>query len=129
MVVTGTGISGTVTVTTVTDQNNLVLSSAQSLSNDVALSFNTAYKTGDVVRVGGYTYLAIADTTGNRPPNATYWEKLNEGVNWRNTWTNGTYYDVGDAVRGINNVNSYICVTAHTGDQVSAQNRLSLIHI
>ena len=123
MVVTGTGISGVVTVTTVTDQNNLVLSSAQSLSNDVALSFNTAYKTGDVVRVGGYTYLAIADTTGNRPPNATYWEKLNEGVNWRNTWTNGTYYDVGDAVRGINNVNSYICVTAHTGDQVSAQNR------
>ena len=123
MVVTGTGISGVVTVTTVTDQNNLVLSSAQSLSNDVALSFNTAYRTGDVVRVGGYTYLAIADTTGNRPPNTTYWEKLNEGINWRDTWTNATYYDVGDAVRGINNVNSYICVTAHTSDQVSAQNR------
>ena len=123
MVVTGTGISGTVTVQTVTDQNNLVLSSAQSLTNDVALSFNTAYRTGDVVRVGGYTYLNIADSTGNRPPNTTYWEKLNEGINWRDTWTNATAYDVGDAVRGINNVNSYICVTAHTSDQVSAQNR------
>ena len=123
MVVTGTGVSGVVTVTTVTDQNNLVLSSAQSLTNDVALSFNTAYKTGDVVRVGGYTYLAIADTTGNRPPNATYWEKLNEGINWKNNWANGTYYDVGDAVRGVNNVNSYICIAAHTADQVSAQNR------
>ena len=123
MVVTGTGISGVVTVTTVTDQNNLVLSSAQSLTNDVALSFNTSYRTGDVVRVGGYTYLAIADTTGNRPPNASYWEKLNEGINWRDSWTNATYYDVGDAVRGINNVNSYICVTAHTSDQTSAQNR------
>ena len=53
MVVTGTGISGTVTVATVTDQNNLVLSSAQTLGNNVDLAFNTAYKTGDVVRVGG----------------------------------------------------------------------------
>jgi len=123
MVVTGTGISGTVTVATVTDQNNLVLSSAQTLSNNVDLAFNTAYKTGDVVRVGGYTYLNIADSTGNRPPNASYWEKLNEGINWRDSWANGTYYDVGDAVRGINNVNSYICVTAHTADQTGAQNR------
>ena len=123
MVVTGTGITGTVTVATVTDQNNLVLSSAQSLTNDVALSFNTVYKAGDVVRVGGYTYLAIADTTGNRPPNLSYWEKLNEGINWRDSWANATYYDVGDAVRGINNVNSYICITAHTSDQVSVQNR------
>ena len=123
MVVTGTGISGTVTVATVTDQNNLVLSSAQTLGNNVDLAFNTAYKTGDVVRVGGYTYLNIADSTGNRPPNASYWEKLNEGINWRDSWANGTYYDVGDAVRGINNVNSYICVTAHTADQTGAQNR------
>ena len=39
MTVTGTGISGTVTVSTVTDQNNLVLSSTQSLSDDVTLEF------------------------------------------------------------------------------------------
>ncbi len=39
MSVTGTGISGTPTVATVTDQNTLVLSSTQSLSNDVALTF------------------------------------------------------------------------------------------
>lgn len=39
MTVSGTGISGTPTVSTVTDQNTLVLSSAQSLSNDVALTF------------------------------------------------------------------------------------------
>ena len=35
MVVTGSGIAGTVTVATVTDQNNIVLSTAQSLANDV----------------------------------------------------------------------------------------------
>ena len=40
MEVTGTGISGTVTVASVTDQNNIVLSSSQSLSNDVALKFS-----------------------------------------------------------------------------------------
>lgn len=39
MVVTGTGISGTPTVITVTNQNNLVLSSAQTLSDNVDLTF------------------------------------------------------------------------------------------
>ena len=39
MQVTGTGISGTVLVATVTDQNNLVLDTAVSLSNDVSLTF------------------------------------------------------------------------------------------
>mgnify|MGYP002697714245 FL=1 len=52
MYVTGTGISGTVTVSTVTDQNNIVLSSAQTLADDTVLTFghlsstevgNTAY--------------------------------------------------------------------------------------
>ena len=37
--VTGTGISGTVLVSTVTDQNNIVLDTAVSLSDDVALTF------------------------------------------------------------------------------------------
>lgn len=40
MVVTGTGISGTVYVTTVTNQNNLVLNTAITVSNDVALNFD-----------------------------------------------------------------------------------------
>ena len=41
MVVTGAGISGVVTVTTVTDQNTLVLSSVQTLANDAALTFTS----------------------------------------------------------------------------------------
>lgn len=40
MTVAGTGISGSVTVASLSDQNNLVLSSAQTLDNDVALVFN-----------------------------------------------------------------------------------------
>jgi len=83
----------------------------------------TAYKVGDVIRLGGYTYLAKANTTGNRPPNATYWERLNQGIEWKDAWADATLYDAGDAVRGIGNINSYICILAHTSDEVSAQNR------
>ena len=70
------------------------------------------YLTGDVVRVGGYTYLATANSNGVRPPNTDYWDKLNEGANWRNTWTDATYYDLGDTVQ--QGVNSYIAVQSHT---------------
>ena len=83
----------------------------------------TAYKVGDVIRLGGFTYLAKANTTGNRPPNLTYWEQLNEGINWRDAWANGTDYDKGDAVRGIAGTNSYLCILEHTADQVTLQNR------
>jgi len=43
MTVTGTGISGTVTIASVTDQNNIVLSDAQTLVNDVTLTFTKVY--------------------------------------------------------------------------------------
>lgn len=33
----------------------------------------TAYTPGDLVESGGSNYVCIADTTGNAPPNATYW--------------------------------------------------------
>ena len=84
-------------------------------------SSNQDYRTGDVVTVGGYTYLCIADTNGNRPPNATYWERLNSGIYWKDAWTDATLYDLGDAVRYGNN--SYICVASHTSDETVAQNR------
>ena len=42
--VTGTGVSGTVTVSTVTDQNNLVLSSNQSIPDNVTLTFTPSIK-------------------------------------------------------------------------------------
>ena len=48
-VVTGTGISGNVTVASLTNQNNLVLSSAQTLTDDASLTF-----TADVSLVTRY---------------------------------------------------------------------------
>ena len=85
---------------------------------------NYAYKIGDVVRLGGWTYIALADGTGNRPPDAVYWDKLNEGLYWKGVWQDNVYYDKGDVVRGINDVNSYVCVAAHTSEEIGAgQNR------
>jgi hypothetical protein len=79
----------------------------------------TAYLNGDVIRLGGFTYICIEDSTGNRPPNVTYWDKLNEGIYWKGNWANATLYDKGDVVRGIINANnSYICILAHTSNNV-----------
>jgi len=75
-------------------------------------STNTEYHIGDVVRLGGYTYLAIANSQGQRPPNATYWSRLNQGIEWKDTWTTATIYDAGDAVR--EGLISYVCVLGHT---------------
>lgn len=81
MVVTGSGISGTVTVATVTDQNNIVLSSVQTLSDDTALTFqkvglqdadinHTAYYVGTGTT---WTHMATtADTGGGKAKKAAF---------------------------------------------------------
>ena len=85
------------------------------------------YFVGDVVRLGGYSYLCIADHgtggvgSGQRPPNTTYWERLNSGIYWKDEWTDAALYDAGDAVRYGDN--SYICILAHTSDEITLQNR------
>jgi hypothetical protein len=51
--------------------------------NDYSVSASPTYKVGDVVRLGGYTYLAILDNASNlTPPNATYWTVLNTGIKY-----------------------------------------------
>jgi len=80
------------------------------------------YQVGDVVRLGGYTYLCIQDHEDiQRPPNTDYWQQLNPGIEWKGDWTNDEFYDLGDAVRL--GANSYICVKAHTADEDTEQNR------
>ena len=84
-------------------------------------SATAEYIEGDVIRLGGYTYLCILKHEGQRPPNPIYWERLNEGIEWKGTWADATFYDAGDSVQY--GVNSYICVTAHTSDETVDQNR------
>lgn len=116
MVVTGTGISGTVTVTTVTDQNNLVLSSAQSLANDVILNFMP----NSYVLHEGQNYLALFENT-NKDPKTTsgFWKKVHTYTEHNTTNTN---YSVGDIVRFSLTINSkavntvWRCLRAHNSN-------------
>ncbi len=71
----------------------------------------TAYRIGEIVRNGGYTYAATADNTNQQPPNASYWSKLNEGIDWKGNWATATNYILGDSVKY--GAFSYICVQAH----------------
>src|SRR6056300_800577 len=55
-----------------------------------AYSGATAYVVDDVVESSGSSYICIAATTGNAPPNATYWEQMSaKGTDGTNC-TNGT---------------------------------------
>lgn len=100
-------------------------------------STNEQYKVGDVVRLGGYSYLCIQDHDSEIHPGDTenfsdwpeYWERLNSGFFWKAAWQNGTFYDLGDVVRYVTNsgtanesVNSYVCVQTHTADDTVDEN-------
>ena len=79
------------------------------------------YLVGDVIRHDGFTYVCTADHQNQEPPNVAYWEKLNEGFKWKNTWTDATEYNLGDVVEL--NSNSYVAVAKHTSDETVLQNR------
>ena len=84
----------------------------------------TAYKIGDIVRLNGYSYLATGDHTsaaGNKPPSATFWQRLNYGYKWQGTWADATVYELGDTAR--HGDNTYVCVLTHTSDETTLQNR------
>jgi len=87
-------------------------------------STNQEYRVGDVVRLGGYTYLCVTNHSGQRPPNAQYWERLNQGIEWKDEWLTATFYDAGDAVRY--GLISYICIAAHTSETANRPDNDSL---
>ena len=86
-------------------------------------STNQDYRVGDVVTVGGYTYLCIEEheSGAQKPPSVNYWSRLNAGAKWKGNWSDATVYDLGDMVR--HNNSSYIAVATHTSDETTLQNR------
>jgi hypothetical protein len=85
---------------------------------------SSAYRTGDVVRRGGYLYVALLDTTINDQSSTTFddgssldyldstnWEIVVPGQNFRNFWVSETEYTIGDVVtyKGT----AYQCNQAH----------------
>ena len=78
----------------------------------------TDYKIGQVVSVGGYTYVAAADNTASEPPSGD-WSKLNSGIRW-NSAPSTTYNGVtGVNVNGAGTGNPAFDITL-TGTSYSA---------
>jgi hypothetical protein len=77
------------------------------------------YKTGDVVRRGGNTYVALLDTTDDGSSldylDSTNWELLTVGQNWRNFWQEGNRYSPNDLVIYLGN--TYSCNQEHESDE------------
>ena len=71
-------------------------------------SHGTAYKTGDVVRYGGNTYVANANHSSQYPAvqstgatNTSYWELVISGFKYGGTYSSSTSYKIGDVVRYV----------------------------
>lgn len=86
---------------------------------------NVYYK-DDIVRNGGNTYVCVQGHTSPTlftTDQATYWNKISDGTDWKNVWVNDTYYKVNDIVKYGGYL--YIANTAHTSAQ-SADDGLEL---
>lgn len=80
-----------------------------------AWSTTTAYKTDDIVRRNGKTFVCLqGHTAGTFATDlaANRWEVMTESVSWRNTWAASIIYEPGDIVFYAGLV--YICITSHT---------------
>jgi hypothetical protein len=82
-------------------------------------SNSSTYKTGDVVRRGGNTYVALLDTTEDGSSldylDSTNWELLSVGQNWRNFWQEGNRYSPNDLVIYLGN--TYTCNQEHESNE------------
>lgn len=74
----------------------------------------TQYQTGDIVRYGGYNFIAIDETEGNLPTDTTYWRVLSTGFKHRGDYNNSTVYEPGDVVRY--GASSYVAKLDSTGN-------------
>ena len=71
----------------------------------------TDYRVGDVVRLNGYLYTAVADNTLQEPPNPTYWKVVNQGKKWKGPWLASSDYKLGDIVAV--GPSTFECIAAH----------------
>jgi len=63
-------------------------------------SAGTAYKTGQTINFGGWSYVCVTDTTAAQSPytHSAKWQKINEGFDWKGTYSSSTTYFKGDVV-------------------------------
>ena len=73
-------------------------------------SAGTAYKTGDTINFGGWSYVCKINTTAGQNPYTTpsSWTVINEGFNFLGTYSAGTTYFKGDVV--VYTASSYVAL-------------------
>ena len=76
---------------------------------------DTRYKKYDLVKYGGYTYVAnaghtsAATTSAGLESQASFWDEFNEGIEYKGTWAALTRYKQNDVVK--NGPTLWICTT------------------
>src|SRR5210317_1540116 len=82
-------------------------------NNTGEYSYSTSYKTGDVVKYGGNSYVATANHSAQYPANtdgatnSSYWDLLVKGFDYQSGGYSGTTtYNIGDVVRYLSS--SYV---------------------
>ena len=74
-------------------------------NNTGGYGYGTSYKTGDVVKYGGNSYVSKTNHSAQYPSNtngttnSTHWDLIVEGFNYRAAYSNSTTYNIGDVVR------------------------------
>ena len=75
------------------------------------------YQIGDVVRYGGVVYIAIKESVGTAPENATYWSVFVEGIDYKGIYDSETEYNLNDIV--TYDGSSWICTQTTQGNAPS----------
>jgi len=74
------------------------------------------YKVGDVVRYGARSYVCILSHISQNlynPTNATYWNLVNKGLDWKGAWSaSSVLYKLDDVVEYSGS--SYVCIREHS---------------
>ena len=87
-------------------------------------SLNTTYKPNDIVKYGGYIYIANTGHTSSSSASdglevdSSKWDLFIEGFDYKSSWAINTRYKVNDLVKYGGVV--YLCITEHTSAATTA---------
>tara|TARA_B100002019_G_scaffold25830_2_gene19685 strand:+ start:2893 stop:7671 length:4779 start_codon:yes stop_codon:yes gene_type:complete len=82
-------------------------------------SSNYEYKTGDVVRLNGFLYICLTDSTGEVPDGSIKWQVLVTGRHHRGEWADNTQYEKMDVV--LFEGSAYLCSKRHISSASGAR--------
>ena len=91
-----------------------------------AYAGGTTYQVGDVVENGGSAYICIVETTGNAPPNATYWQLVASASLPSQSGNSGKYLTTDGAIASWDDIltaaKTYTANNTFSGDNTFSGN-------